>query len=333
MPKKGQKSVKKIPGNPNDPYGFVVLTENFLEWMKIKNYSERTIENRKNYLIYFIRWCDERGLTQPKEITIPIVERYQRYLHYYRKKDGDPLSIRSQHIRLTSIRSWFKWLAKNNLILYNPVADIDLPRLESRLPKHVLTERETEQVINQPDVSEPLGVRDRAILEVLYSTGIRRMEVINLKLHDVDEDRGTLMVRLGKGKKDRMVPVGERALAWIRKYTHDVRPDLVVDPDDGTLFLTTYAEPFTRNRMTQLVRNYVDAANIGKKGSCHLFRHSMATAMLENGADIRFIQQMLGHARLDTTQIYTQVSIRMLKEIHSITHPTAKLTRKKNTTE
>jgi integrase/recombinase XerD len=333
MPKKGQRTQKTIPGNPNDPQGFVVMSETFLEWMRVKNYSERTIENRTNYLIYFIRWCDERGLAQPREITIPIVERYQRYLHYYRKKDGDPLSVRSQHLRLTSIRSYFKWLAKNNFILYNPVADIDLPRLEHRLPKHVLTERETEKVINQPDIGEPLGIRDRAILEVLYSTGIRRMEVINLKIHDVDEDRGTLMVRLGKGKKDRMVPVGERALAWVRKYVHDVRPDLVVDPDDGTLFLTTYAEPFTRNRMTQLVRDYVDAADIGKKGSCHLFRHSMATAMLENGADIRFIQQMLGHARLDTTQIYTQVSIRMLKEIHSLTHPTAKLTRKKNPTE
>lgn len=118
-----------------------------------------------------------------------------------------------------------------------------------------------------------------------------------------------------------MIPIGDRALAWIGKYRDDVRPELAVGQDDGTLFLTTLGEAFVPNRMTQLVRDYVNAADIGKSGSCHLFRHTMATLMLENGADIRFIQAMLGHAELSTTQIYTQVSIRMLKQIHSATHP------------
>jgi integrase/recombinase XerD len=129
------------------------------------------------------------------------------------------------------------------------------------------------------------------------------------------------MIRLGKGKKDRMIPIGSRALAWIDKYVIEVRPALVREPDDGTLFLSNLNEAFTRNRLTQMVREYVDAASLGKRGACHLFRHTMATLMLENGADIRFIQQMLGHAELSTTQIYTQVSIRKLKEIHSLTHP------------
>ena len=129
------------------------------------------------------------------------------------------------------------------------------------------------------------------------------------------------MIRLGKGKKDRMIPIGARALAWIDKYVTEVRPTLVREPDDGTLFLSNLNEAFTPNRLTQLVREYVDAAQLGKRGACHLFRHTMATLMLENGADIRFIQQMLGHAELSTTQIYTQVSIRKLKEIHSLTHP------------
>ena len=123
-----------------------------------------------------------------------------------------------------------------------------------------------------------------------------------------------------------MIPIGTRALAWIDKYVTEVRPTLVREPDDGTLFLTNLCEPFTPNRLTQMVREYVDAAQLNKRGSCHLFRHTMATLMLENGADIRFIQQMLGHAELSTTQIYTQVSIRKLKEIHSLTHP-AKLER------
>jgi integrase/recombinase XerD len=330
MPRKGQKKgEQRPPGDPNDPFGFIVLSKSFFTWMAVTNYSESTIKNRRTYLKYFIVWCDDRGLTQPQEITRPIIERYQRYLYYYRKKDGHPLSFRSQHTRLTSVRSFFKWLAKNNHILYNPAYDLELPKLEHRLPKHVLTERESEKIINEPDINEPLGIRDRAILEVLYSTGMRRMELIRIKLYDLDRDRGTVIIRQGKGKKDRMIPIGERALAWIDKYLNEVRTSLVLDPDDGTVFLTTYHEPFTKNRLTQLVRDYVNAADIGKKGACHLFRHTMATIMLENGADIRFIQQMLGHARLDTTQIYTQVSIRMLKEIHSATHPTARLKRRK----
>ena len=130
-----------------------------------------------------------------------------------------------------------------------------------------------------------------------------------------------IMVRMGKGKKDRMIPIGQRALAWIDRYITEVRPTLARQPDDGVLFLSNQGEAFSPNRLTQMVREYVAAAEIGKSGSCHLFRHTMATLMLEGGADIRFIQQMLGHVKLDTTQIYTQVSIRKLKEIHTLTHP------------
>lgn len=134
------------------------------------------------------------------------------------------------------------------------------------------------------------------------------------------------MIRQGKGKKDRMIPIGDRALLWIDRYAGEARPALAPSPDGGTLFLTEMHEPIGPDRLTVLVGQYIDAAQIGKNGSCHLFRHTMATLMLENGADIRFVQEMLGHAQLGTTQIYTQVSIRKLKEIHTATHP-AKLTR------
>lgn len=321
MPRKGDRKPPSIVGNPGDPQGMAVLMDKFLEWMRVTNYSERTVENRHLYLSYFILWAEDRGITRPSEVTKPVLERYQRSLYQHRKKDGQPLSFRSQHSRLVPIRAWFKWLARNNHILFNPASELELPRLERRLPKHVLTIREAELVIAVPNVGEPLGLRDRAILETLYSTGIRRMEVIGLKLYDMDVDRGTVMIRQGKGKKDRMVPIGERALAWIDRYITDVRPRLVADPNDVTLFLTHLGEAFTANRLTQMVRDYVDAADIGKRGACHLFRHTMATLMLENGADVRFIQAMLGHAKLETTQIYTQVSIRKLKEIHTATHP------------
>ena len=137
------------------------------------------------------------------------------------------------------------------------------------------------------------------------------------------------MVRLGKGKKDRMVPIGARAIAWCEKYLREERPELCTGTDTETFFLTNLGEAFTRERVTQIVRRYVLKADVGKTGSCHLFRHTMATLMLENGADIRYIQEMLGHAKVDTTQIYTQVSIRRLKEVHDMAHP-AKLARTKN---
>ena len=328
MPKKGVKTERPPIGDINDPDSLYNAMRRFLQWQAEKNYSPKTIENREVYLRYFIQWCDERGLGQPQEITKPIIERYQRYLFLYRKKDGEPLSTRSQHVRVVPIRAWFKWLARQNHILYNPASDIEMPRLERRLPKHILTVDESEAIINQPDTTKPTGIRDRAILETLYSTGIRRMELINLKLFDIDNDRGTVMVRQGKGRKDRMIPIGERALKWIEKYQSDVRPELSTPNDEGVLFLTHLSDAFTPNRLTQMVREYIDAADIGKRGSCHLFRHTMATLMLENGADVRFIQAMLGHVSLETTQIYTQVSIRKLKEIHTATHP-AKLERTK----
>lgn len=321
MPRKGEHTPLPPIGDPTDPDNLYAFMLRFLEAQRVKNYAARTIENREVYLRYFIEWCEERGLSRPQDITKPILERYQRYLFHYRKKNGEPLSTRSQHTRIVPVRAYFKWLTRENYILYNPASEIDLPRLEKRLPKHVLNQQEAELILSQPDLTTAFGVRDRAILETLYSTGIRRMEVIHINLYDIDGDRGTLMVRQGKGRKDRMVPIGERALDWIIKYRDDIRPELMMPNDDGTLFLTNLGEAFTRNRMTQLVRDYVKSADIGKEGSCHLFRHTMATLMLENGADVRFIQAMLGHANVSTTQIYTQVSIRQLKEIHTATHP------------
>ncbi|MCP3880421.1 MAG: site-specific tyrosine recombinase XerC [Sulfitobacter sp.] len=328
MPKKGAILPKPVIGDPNDPDGMAAYLNRYLDWLRINNYSPATVKGREHYLSVFIVWCDERSLKRPNEITKPILERYQRHLYLYRKKDGEPLSFRSQHSHLVPVRAWFKWLTRQNHILYNPASELDLPRLEKRLPKHVLNQAEAETVLNQPDITDPLGIRDRAILETLYSTGMRRMELIGLKLYDIDIDRGTIMIRQGKGKKDRMIPIGDRALAWIDKYLTEVRSELVSGLDDGVLYLTNLSEAFTANRLTQMVRNYVNQAETGKSGACHLFRHTMATLMLEHGADIRFIQEMLGHADVSTTQIYTQVSIRQLKEIHSATHPGAKLEKK-----
>ena len=336
--KKGRKPKSSpVIGPANDPASLYHQMQPFLQWMLEKNYSVNTVANRELYLCYFIRWCDERGLTRPTEITRPILERYQRHLFLHRKKDGQPLSNRSQSTRIVPIRAWFKWLTKTNKLLYNPAADLDLPRMEQRLPRHILTAQEADRVMNVPNTATQAGLRDRAMLETLYSTGMRRSELVNLQQFDFDYERGTVMIRQGKGKKDRMIPIGERALAWIAKYRDEVRPQIAVPSDihgnygnhgdqpqesnGGLLFLTTQGQAIHPNHLSKSVRDIINAAGIHKKGSCHLFRHTMATLMLENGADIRFIQAMLGHSELKTTQIYTQVSIVKLKEIHTLTHP------------
>ncbi|MDE3032068.1 MAG: site-specific tyrosine recombinase XerC [Acidobacteriota bacterium] len=321
MPRKGQKLPKTPVGDVRDPDSLYHHARRYLEHLGVRNYSPRTIETREAYLRYFIQWCDERSLTRPQQIDRPILERYQRHLFYYRKADGEPLTTRSQHTRIIPLRHWFRYLTREGHLLYNPAADLELPRLEKRLPKAILSAREAETVLAVPNIGNAEGLRDRAILETFYSTGMRRLELIHLSVHNIDLDRGTVMIRQGKGRKDRLIPIGERALAWIEQYRDNARSELVTGRDDGTLFLSNLGEPFAPNAMTSLIRSYVERSGVGKKGACHLFRHTMATLMLENGADIRFIQAMLGHAELSTTEIYTQVSIQKLKAIHTATHP------------
>ncbi|MGA2433679.1 MAG: site-specific tyrosine recombinase XerC [Bryobacteraceae bacterium] len=321
---------KRQPVPPPDSF-LAALVAKHLEALLVQHYSEYTVKTRRGHLGYFLTWCADRNLTDPSEITRPVLEQYQRFLFHYRQKSGKPLSFRSQHARLVPIRVWFRWLARQRYILHNPASELELPRLGQRLPKHVLTIHEVEQVLAQPDIRDPLGLRDRALMETLYSTGMRRMELANLKLYDLDTERGTVTIRQGKGNKDRVIPIGDRAAAWIEKYIMEARPHLVVEPDDGTVFLSNAGETLSLDYLTQVVRGYVEAAEIGKHGACHLFRHTMATLMLEGGADIRFIQAMLGHADLKTTQIYTHVAIRQLQEIHRATHP-AQLPKKKPAT-
>lgn len=326
MGKRGTKSAPKLSqlAGASERDSLASWAMRYLEWLRVKNYAAWTVSHREAYLVLLIGWCEERSVTYPQEVTKPILERYQRHLFHLRKADGKALTFRAQRARLVPVRAYFKWLTKQNVLLYNPASELELPRLEHRLPRHVLSISEVERVLHRPNLGDALGLRDRAILEVLYATGMRRGELIGLGVFDVDLERGTVLIRQGKGKKDRVVPLGERAGAWVEKYLYEIRPELVV-ADEGTLFVTNVGESFMPSRLTQLVRGYVKDAALGKSGSCHLFRHTAATLMLEGGADIRYIQALLGHAELSTTQIYTQVSIRKLQEVHRATHPGARL--------
>lgn len=301
--------------------GMWALLTDYIEWLRVRNYSTETARSRSSDIRKFLTWCDERSLTEPTAVTQPILERYQRWLYYHRLPSGRPLTFRSQHHILTSVKSFFRWMTRQHLTLFNPAAELDMPRYGQRLPRDVLTAAETEAVLAQPDVTDLRGLRDRAILETFYSTGVRRKELARLALYDLEQSRGTLMVREGKGDKDRVVPIGDRARAWIAKYLADVRPALATEPDDGTLFLTTTGKRFELSMLSELVRKYIVQAKVPKKGGCHIFRHTAATLMLENGADVRYIQELLGHGRLSTTEIYTHVSITKLQQIHKATHP------------
>jgi len=162
-------------------------------------------------------------------------------------------------------------------------------------------------------------------MEVLYATGMRRMELAHLELGDIDASKGVVLIREGKGRKDRLIPIGERALHWVQQYLERGRELLVWNTQDQTLFLGKEGLPLSALWLSRVVAQYVEKAALGKHGGCHLFRHTMATLMLENGADIRFIQAMLGHAEISTTQIYAQVAIRQLQRVHALTHPGANM--------
>ena len=294
-----------------------------LRWLQVHNFSPATIKCRESDLLLFALWCDERNVVRPADVTRPMLERYQRHLFLYRKSDGKPLSFTSQSHRLLSLKVFFRWLVKHDFLLSNPASELELPRPSRRLP-HILSPQELANILNGCVLSRPDGVRDRAMVEVLWATGIRRMELAGLTLSSIDAERGTLMVRRGKGRKDRLVPIARRAIDWVEKYLADARPALLVPPDPGALFLTNGGEPFTVEHLSVLIRKRLDGAGVTKPGACHLFRHSMATAMLEGGADVRFIQQLLGHTNLNSTTLYTQVSIRKLLEVYAETHPAAK---------
>ena len=293
----------------------------YLESLAVRNYTADTIEGRRDALKVFLLWAGERELSEPDTITKAILESYQRHLWRWRKQNGKPLGISTQRSRLSTLKDYFAWLTKQNLLTANPASELELPRQEKRLPVEPLSLEQMKAVLNVPDPTDLLGIRDRAILEVFYSAGLRRGELAKLELTDLNHERQTLQIRQGKGHKDRVVPVGDRALEWLERYLDETRSRLVLDLFEKALFLTSYGEAFNPDVLSRMVTKFIKQAEIGRSGSCHLLRHTCATHMFEGGADIRFIQQLLGHEKLETTAIYTQVSIEQLKIVHRQTHP------------
>jgi len=301
------------------PDSLAVWHDAYLEALGSRNYSPETIEGRRDAMKNFLAWAAERDLKRASEITRPILESYQRWLWRYTRSNGKRLGWSTQRSRLGALKDWFRWLTRQNVILHNPAGELEMPRMEKRLPGAAMSLTQIEALLKVPDVSDPLGVRDRTMLETLYSSGLRRSELCHLELGDVNPERRTITVRHGKGKKDRVVPVGQRAAQWIERYLREVRPRLCLDTRTQALFLTGYGEAFNADVLSRRVAAWMEKIGVG--GSCHLLRHTCATHMLEGGADIRYIQQLLGHEKLETTAIYTEVSIKQLQEVHARCHP------------
>lgn len=224
---------------------------------------------------------------------------------------------------ISALRKFYQWLIKEEIVEIDPMQEIDSPKHERHLPL-VLSMNEIERLLEQPDVNTPLGLRDRALLELLYATGMRVSESVNLNLSSLHLDIKLIKV-LGKGNKERLVPVGEVALFWLKKYLTDEREDLVLKTGSAAdeVFLNLRGKKLTRQGVWKKIKSYVLQAGITKDVTPHTLRHTFATHLLENGADLRVVQELLGHSDISTTQIYTHVSKKRIMEVYQEAHPRA----------
>lgn len=279
-----------------------------------KNASLNTILSYKIDLKRYIAFLEAKGIINPSKIR---EKDFSAYLSVLREIGLSPTSISRN---LSSIKMFHKFLVGEGITKYNPTENIETPKLSKQLPD-VLNQDEIEAILNQPNPIDPLAIRDRAILETMYATGMRVTEVITLKQSDIYYDEGIVKV-FGKGSKERLVPIGKSALKWINKYLQEVRSSLSIHGSGrDVLFLNARGKPISRMAVWNIVKTYTIKAGIKKEVHPHTFRHSFATHLLEGGADLRAVQEMLGHSDISTTQIYTHIDREYLKEVHRTFHP------------
>jgi integrase/recombinase XerD len=290
----------------------------FLDHVKLeRGLSRNTVESYARDLRDFRIWVERE---HPDGLEVERLE--PRHLFGYVVTLAGRLAVRSQARHVVALRGLFRHLRSERHIARDPTEDLELPKIGRRLPS-VLTLEEVERLLEAPRAADgPRAVRDLAMIQTLYATGLRVSELTKLRLADVNLDREFLST-LGKGKKQRLVPLGERAVARLREYLASARPAFDRGRNHPALFLTHHGRPMTRQGFWKLLRNYAVAAGISKHLSPHTLRHSFATHLLERGADLRAVQSMLGHADVATTQIYTHLSNRRVREVYRRFHPRA----------
>jgi integrase/recombinase XerD len=283
-------------------------------------YGPRTAVEYRAHVGAFLPWLDARGIDFTQARTFDL-QAYQSDLYAARKRDGKPYSIGAQINRLKAIRSLYRFLYRRGLALHDAAAAVEMPRGEKRLPRVILSQAEVRRILAEPAGRAPRVLRDRAILEVLYGTGLRAGELINLAVEDVDTEDRVLRVVLGKGRKDRHVPLTRAAADAIEAYLVKGRPALVGRRKRPHLFLTATGFPLNRGPLNVMVRGWATQAGVKKRVTCHTFRHTLATHLLKGRADIRHIQALLGHESLSTTERYTRVEVSDLKKVLERAHP------------
>ena len=269
----------------------------------------------------FLAWLEGKALTLP-ELRPADVQRYQSELYALRKPNGHPYAAATIALRLIAVRTFFRFLLRRGFLLFDPSSGIELPRTDKRLPRVILSEAEARRIVTAPRGKKPLRLRDRAILETLYGTGVRVNELIHLKPEDVDTEGRTLRVVMGKGRKDRLLPLTGAASRAVEDYVLEGRPALLGAASLPWLFLGERCRrKLHRAQLGDIVKLWAKKARVEKTVSCHTFRHSVATHLLRAGADIRQIQALLGHSDLATTERYTHVAIQDLRRVIERSHP------------
>ncbi len=290
------------------------LLDRFLHYLIVeKGLSKNTIDAYRHGLTRFLSHLKEKGV---KEIRDADKFHVRGFLQGLRKKNLNAKSIVRD---LVAIRTFFRFLIEEALLESNPVEDLESPKVARTLPE-ILTLKEIEQILEQPDLRTPLGIRDRAMLEMLYATGMRVSELTRLPTHQVNLEGGYVLV-YGKGSKERIIPLGSEALKWIAAYLKTARGQLSKGRDSASLFVNRSGKGMSRQRFWKSLKEYARRAGLRKRITPHLLRHSFASHLLERGADLRSVQMMLGHVDISTTQIYTHVAGERLKKIHKQYHP------------
>jgi integrase/recombinase XerD len=292
----------------------------FREHLRVLGRSEATVEAYGEQLKCFLDICGD-----VKKVTRKAIEDYIASLAGYRTREGKPYRPGTIALKVRSIKRFFEFLEHTNVIFINPAELISEPNSVKGLPKNVLTIDEALKVLEQPNLSTLTGIRDRAVLEVFYSTGIRLEELCSLTIFDPDLQGAMLRVNKGKGKKDRVVPLGKHAVKFLREYVTKVRPHFTrKNKKDRRLFMDTYGKPLSKAMVSITIRTCARAAGIGKKVSAHTFRHTFATELIRGGADIMAVQKMLGHSDIKTTEVYLRAAGVDVKAAHKKTHPREK---------
>ncbi len=293
----------------------------FLVWLRAIGRLPSTFPTLRSILSLFRVWAEAQGVQTIEQLTPDLFRAYQQELTFRLRRDGRPIKIGTQLAHLGTLRKWGAYLLEEDLLISNPAGGIRLPRAPRPLPRAIPDVEEAIRLIETKTGEDLLAYRDKAILELLYSTGLRRGEVARLHLSDIDLVGGYCWVREGKGRKDRVVPLGKIACQQLQVYLDAVRPVMLHGYETGALFVNHRGSALSGPAIGRMVKKAVASAKLSRAITTHSLRYAAATHMMKNGAPIRHLQEFLGHASIGTTQVYTRVTIPELKAIHAKYHP------------